>query len=216
MQLTGEPRRFLLVRDDFYPDPDAVRAIAQAMTYSEYWGRTGHMGDVAYLPRGIRRRFENILGMRITRWDDDPEGGNATFYKAFSSGGEKEIPAVHWDEPAGDVTAVVYLTPGLPPDCGTSLWQHRPTGLVHAPRAADARRLGTTVRALRARLDRESTRRDRWLEVDRAGYRYNRMVAYGSGMLHSASRHFGSSLADGRIYQTFRLGVDWSTSRIHT
>jgi Family of unknown function (DUF6445) len=206
--------RFLLVRDDFYPDPDAVRAIAQGMSYREYPGAVGHMSHSAYLPRGIRRRLERILGIAITRWDGADEG-NGIFYKAFSRGGQKEIPGVHYDEPADDITVVVYLTPGLPPECGTSLWQHRPTGLINAPRRADAVRLGTTLRKLRERLDRESERRDRWVEIDRAGYRYNRMVAYASGMLHSASRHFGSNLRDGRIYQTFRIGVDWSTCRIH-
>jgi hypothetical protein len=41
------------------------------------------------------------------------------------------------------------------------------------------------------------------------------MVAYPSGMLHSASRHYGSNLRDGRIYQTFRIGVDWSSCRLY-
>lgn len=209
------PRRFLLVRDDFYPDPDKVRAIAQGMTFREHPGVTGHMSDDVYQPRGLRRRLEHILGMRITRWDDDPEEGNGIFYKAFSVGGEKEKPAVHYDEPPEDVTVLVYLTPGLPETCGTSIWRHKATGIVNAPSAADARRMKTTLTALRARFERDARRRDRWIEIDRAGYRYNRMVAYASGMMHSATRHFGRNLADGRIYQTFRLGVDWRTCRIY-
>lgn len=39
------------------------------------------------------------------------------------------------------------------------------------------------------------------------------MVAYPLGVLHSASRHFGGSAADGRLYQTFRLGVEGRTFR---
>ncbi len=208
-------RRFLLVRDDFYSDPDAVRAIAQGMRYREHRGVTGHMSDEAYLPRGIRGRLERILGLKITRWDLDPEEGNGIFYKAFSVGGQKEIPAVHYDEPPEDVTVVIYLTPGLPAMCGTSMWQHKATGLINAPVSEDARRLKTTVYKLRDRLNREGEWRDRWAELDRAAYRYNRMVAYASGMLHSATRHFGSNLAGGRIYQTFRIGVDWKTHRIY-
>jgi len=121
---------------------------------------------------------------------------------------------VHYDDPNDDITVLIYLTPGLAPAYGTSLWQHKSTGLTRAPTQADARRLGMTLTRLRERLERDSENRRRWIEVDRAGHKYNRMVAYASGMLHSASRHFGSSLATGRLYQTFRLGVDWSSCRI--
>ena len=45
------------------------------------------------------------------------------------------------------------------------------------------------------------------------GYARNRMVAYPSGCFHSATRHFGGSNADRRLYQTFRVGVDWASFR---
>jgi Family of unknown function (DUF6445) len=212
----GHFRRFLLVRDDFYPDPEAVRRIAQSMTYREDDEITGYMTDQVYQPPGTRRRLERILGIAITRWDEDPDEGNGMFYGGFSGGSHKEVPGVHYDEPEDDITIVVYLTPGLPPECGTSLWQHKATGIASAPRRADARRLKTSLTKLRARLERDSTRRDRWTELDRAGYRYNRLVAYASGMFHSASRHYGANLRSGRLYQAFRVGVDWSTCRIYS
>ncbi len=211
-----ELQRFLLVRDNFYDDPDAVRSIAQSMRYAEVEGITGHMTADAYHPRGTRRRLEQILGVKITRWDQDGDGGNGIFYLAFAGGERKEVPGVHYDEPEDDITILIYLTPGLPPGCGTSLWQHKATGIVNAPRPADARRLNTTLTKLRDRLERDSERKECWVEIDRAGYRYNRMVAYSSGMLHSASRHFGTGMNSGRIFQAFRIGVDWSTSRIYT
>jgi hypothetical protein len=208
-------RRFLLVRDDFYSDPDEVRRLAQSMKYEETGDVTGFMTSEVYHPPGVRRRLERMLGIKITRWDDDPEEGNGIFYQAFSRGEQKETPGVHYDEPCDDITVLIYLTPGLPADCGTSLWQHRATGLVNAPTQRDARRLKMTLTALRERLEIDSERRQRWIEIDRAGYRFNRMVAYSSGMLHSASRHYGSSLRDGRIYQTYRIGVDWSSCRLY-
>jgi hypothetical protein len=207
--------RFLLVRDNFYRDPDAVRKIAQSMPYREREDITGFMTDDVYQPRGIRRRLERILAVKITRWDEDPDEGNGTFYGGFSVGKHKETPGVHYDEPEDDITVLIYLTPGLPPVCGTSIWQHKATGIANAPTRADARRLNTTLTKLRERLERDSERRDRWIEIDRAGYRYNRMVAYASGMFHSASRHFGADLGGGRLYQTYRIGVAWRSSRIY-
>jgi len=208
-------RRFLLVRDDFYPDPDEVRRIARAMKYELVEGITGYMTSDVYHPRGVRERLERVLGVKITRWDDDPEDGNGIFYQAFSRGSQKEVPGVHSDEPYEDITVLIYLTPGLPADCGTSLWQHRATGLLNAPTQRDARRLKTTLTALRNRLERDSENRQKWIEIDRAGYRFNRMVAYASGMLHSATRHYGASLGDGRIYQTYRIGVYWKSCRLY-
>lgn len=80
--------------------------------------------------------------------------------------------------------------------------------------AADARRLNMKTSILRNQLERESKKHRKWIEVDRIGYRYNRMVAYPSGVFHSATNHYGGSLADGRLYQTFRVGVNWDTFRI--
>jgi hypothetical protein len=208
-------RRFLLVRDDFYSDPEDVRHIAQSMKFEETGDITGFMTSEVYHPAGVRQRLERVLGVKITRWDQDPDRGNGIFYQAFSRGSQKETPGVHSDEPYEDITVLIYLTPGLPIDCGTSLWQHRATGLVNAPTQRDARRLKTTLTKLRDRLEVDSEKRQKWIEIDRAGYRFNRMVAYASGMLHSASRHYGSNLRDGRIYQTFRIGVDWSSCRLY-
>jgi hypothetical protein len=67
-----------------------------------------------------------------------------------------------------------------------------------APEAAAGR--------LRALLERDARRRERWIETDRIGYQCNRMVAYPSGCLHSATRHFGGGNDHGRLYQTFRVG----------
>jgi len=146
----------------------------------------------------------------------DAEEGNGIFYHGFSRGKRKETPGVHADEPYDDVTVLIYLTPGLPPAFGTSLWQHEGTGLIAAPTQADVCRLGTTLTKLRETFERDSERRERWIEIDRVGYKYNRMLAYPSGMMRSASRHFGSNLRTGRLYQTFRIGIDWSTLHVYS
>ena len=205
--------RFVVAYDGFYEDPRAVHRAALAATYHEPEDATGWRSDSVYHEPGVRRRLERLLGLRITRWDTDPEEGNGVFYLGFRSGRKKEEPAVHYDHPSDDVTCVVYLTPGLPADCGTSLWLHRATALAEAPTRADARRLGRTRTELIDHLERDSLRRERWIETDRIGYRANRIVAYPSGMMHSATRHHGAGRGHGRIYQTFRVGVDWSSLR---
>lgn len=204
-------KRFVLINDDFYSNPQGVYRAALEAEYHEHEHVTGLRSTTVYHEPGIRARLQRILGLRITRWDTDPALENGVFYMGLSEGKKKETPGVHFDLPFDDITVVVYLTPGLPVDSGTSHWMHKATGLTDPPTARDARRLGRGIRELRELLERDTKHRDRWVEVDRIGYRTNRMVAYASGMLHSATRHYGSSLADGRVYQTFRIGVDWTT-----
>jgi len=207
--------RFLLVKDNFYQNPEKVLEAARTADYYEPEHVTGFRSKTVYHEPGIKRKLEKILGIRITRWDTDPLEENGVFYQGFSKGKRREIPGVHSDEPYNDITVLIYLTPGLPADCGTSLWQHRATGLVNPATPQDARRLGLKWQELRDLLEKENKDRSQWIEMDRAGNVFNRMVAYPSGVFHSASKHFGSSVANGRLYQTFRIGVDWNTFRMN-
>ncbi|HEX9945538.1 MAG TPA: DUF6445 family protein [Thermoanaerobaculia bacterium] len=204
-------RRFLLAVDNFYPDPDRVREQALRMEYVQPESLVGWRTRPLFV-RGVKERIERTLRLPITTWPDDPDDaelGNGSFFFGLSTGRLAERVGVHFDTPSEMVTMLVYLTPGAPYDAGTSLWQHRPTGLLAKPRPADARRLGTTVEELEDRIDRDSRNPRRWREIDRVGNVYNRATFYRSGMLHSATRHFGSNVQNGRIYQTFRFGVDW-------
>ncbi|MBK7761756.1 MAG: hypothetical protein IPI46_00080 [Bacteroidetes bacterium] len=207
--------RFLLVKDNFYSHPEKVVKAAKEAEFYEPEHVTGFRSKNVYHEPGVKSKLESILGIKITRWDIDPLEENGVFYQGFSKGKRKEVPGVHSDEPYNDITILIYLTPGLPIDCGTSLWMHKATGLCNPATPQDARRLKIKFSELQNQLEEDSKKRDSWIEIDRVGNRFNRMVAYPSGALHSASKHFGSDMANGRIYQTFRIGVDWSTFRMN-
>lgn len=207
-------KRFLLVKDNFYNNPLQVYQAAMQAEYFQPAHATGYRSKSVYHEKGIKQKLEKILGIKITRWDTDPEEENGVFYQGFSGGNRKEIPGVHSDEPYNDITVVVYLTPQLPFDCGTSLWMHRQSGLCNPAMPADARRLKLKLSSLRHQLELESKQRSKWLELDRVGYLFNRMVAYPSGVFHSATRHYGSTNANGRLYQTFRVGVNWNSFKM--
>lgn len=210
---TSQHPHFLFSLDDFYDDIGQVHRAAREATYHQMEHVTGWRSTTVYHEPGVKKKLERLLGVKITRWDTDPDAENGVFYQGFSQGAKAETPGVHADWPYDDITALIYLTPGLPIDCGTSLWQHKQTGVSDSPTARDARRLKMPLADLRKRLDEDAYDRSRWVEVARVGYQCNRLVAYPSGCLHSATRHHGASNADGRLYQTFRVGVDWSTFR---
>ncbi|MCC6369616.1 MAG: hypothetical protein IT236_01285 [Bacteroidia bacterium] len=207
-------KRFLLVKDNFYNQPETVYKAAMQAEYYEPEHATGFRSKEVYHEQGVKQKLEKILGIKITRWDTDPLEENGVFYQGFADGNRKEVPGVHSDEPYNDMTIVVYLTPNLPFDCGTSLWQHKQSGLFDPAMPADARRLKMKLSDLRQQLEKESMQREKWNEVDRVGYRFNRMVAYPSGVFHSATRHYGQDNTNGRLYQTFRVGVDWNSFKL--
>jgi hypothetical protein len=206
--------RFVIVKDNFYEKPLEVYREAKEAEYHEPEFYTGLRSLNVYHERGVKRKLEKLLGIKITRWDTDPAEENGVFYCGYSKGKHREVPGVHSDLPHDDITVLIYLTPGLPIDCGTSLWMHSQTGLTDAPTSNDARRLNTKLSILNNRFEKDSKQRSKWTEIDRIGYRFNRMVAYPSGALHSATKHYGGNIADGRLYQTFRIGVDWGSFRM--
>ena len=206
--------RFLIVKDNFYADPKEVYETALQADFYEPEHVTGYRSRTVYHPKGIKAKLEKILGIKITRWDTDPLEENGVFYQGLSKGKKKELPGVHSDEPYNDITVIVYLTPDIPLDCGTSLWMHKQTGIINPATPADARRLKVKFQDFKNQLEDESRDRSKWIEIDRIGYRNNRMVAYPSGIFHSATNHYGGTLTNGRIYQTFRIGVDWNSFRM--
>lgn len=207
-------KRFVLVKDNFYDDIEKVILAAKTANYFEPEDVTGYRSSTVYHEAGVKQKLERILGLKITRWDTDPKEENGVFYQGFSKGKKKEIPGVHSDWPHNDITVLIYLSANLPVDCGTSLWMHKATKLTDPPTPQDARRLKIKHKDLVEMFEKESTIRSKWIEIDRIGNKLNRMVAYPSGALHSASKHYGSSIANGRLYQTFRIGVDWNSMKM--
>lgn len=209
-------QRFLLVKDNFYSDIDFVYQKALNASYFQPEDVTGERSTTVFHPKGIKQKLEKILGIKITRWDTDPAEENGVFYHGLSKGKKKEIPGVHSDEPYNDITVLIYLTPDLPFDCGTTLWMHKQTKLTDPVTLSDAKKLKRKWSEIRDQLERETRQRSKWMAMDQVAYRQNRMVAYPSGAFHSATNHYGGTIQTGRLYQTFRIGVDWNTFRMNT
>lgn len=203
--------RFIMVVDNFYPDPGMLRRRALSMPYTEPEHLTGWRTR-AYQPQGIKERIEKKFRLSIPYWEEDLdaiESCNGVFFSSFSAGTHAERIGVHYDWPVAWVMFLIYLTPNAPYEAGTSIWQHRATGLTGKPTAKDARRLGIPLAEMEQILKRDLHRRKRWIEIDRIGNVYNRAVMFPGGMLHSASRHFGSNLKNGRIYQSFHFPIEF-------
>ena len=164
----------------------------------------------AWQPRGIRSLIESTFRIQIEYWEHDltaVEACNGVFFSAFSKGRRAEAVGVHYDEPPSWVMLLVYLTPNAPYDAGTSLWQHRETGLIAKPTKRYAEQLGIGIKELEVLLLNDSLKRKCWREIDRVGNVYNRAVMFPGGFFHSATRHFGNNRVNGRLYQSFHFPI---------
>lgn len=178
--------------DDFYEDPDAVRDFALSQDYMQGGIGRGFIGsrtNEQFLFDGLKERFEEIMGKKITKWED--YGMNGRFQ--FSFAGEPLV--YHCDSQKWG--AMIYLTPNAPYSCGTTLYAHKKNGArTYYDEGWDE-----------AWKDKEG---DPHLDgthfepVDVLGNDYNRLVIFDASAIHSASQYFGHYDAkNARLWQMF-------------
>ncbi len=177
------PFQELIVIENFYPNPDSVRADALAAQY-EVRGNFPGIRSQPFIYDGIKAKFEAIIGRPITYW---PDGG---YNGAFQWVTADKKSWIHRD--LTDWSAIIFLTPNAPIDGGTKLFIHKETGISY--RSTDE---------MEAVLNKDSAREEAWHQVDRVGNIYNRCVLFRGKRSHISDRYFGSCLEDGRLFQTF-------------
>lgn len=176
------------VVDNFYENPEQIRDFAKRQEYIDGGLGRGFIGKRTkdqFLFPGIKETFESIMGKRITKWEE--YGMNGRFQ--LNIAGEPVV--YHCDDQ--NYAAMIYLTPDAPPECGTSTFRHRKTGLRHnsEPNITSAFNYKTFL---------DKTPYD---TVDKFGNVYNRLVIFDAGSIHGASEYFGSDFEDGRLWHMF-------------
>ncbi|MGW2631512.1 DUF6445 family protein [Streptomyces chattanoogensis] len=196
-------RRTIVVVDDFYADPDAVRSAALRMEFSSAgrYNYPGWQSAKAFSTDAIRERFQSLTGERVTV---DPD--------RFTWGGFRLITAetgdftkVHSDT-AVDWAAMVYLTPDCDASAGTGFFQHRETGFEGPPSDEQARKLGyADANAFEEKVARrDMADLDAWRVVSSVSPRYNRLVLFrGCELYHAPLKGQGSTPQSARLTHNF-------------
>jgi len=175
----------IYIIDDFLDDPYKSRDYALKLDYpltGIYPGyRTmsppAEFGDVN-LPK-----FEEILGSKILQWPKKEwrKGtSNTQFHVAFN----KAWRAIHWD--VGEWSCVLYLSPHLGPEFGTTIWQNINTGAY----------------SYKQHLHRHDELGDesQWRPFKVIENKFNRLAMYPSHYYHS-----GTTSGNGATMETARL-----------
>ena len=202
-------RTAIFVIDNFYSNPRTLIKKAKSLKFSEPEDLVGWRTNKGLLPENIIDLIYSKSGL-VVKSMQMPQGtpyDNGTIFLSLSSGAKKERPGIHWDLPLNEMLCLVYLSEGIPSECGTSFYQHRKTGLENAPTTKDAKRLKQSKSQLESIIQRDRYINKRFIETERIGYKFNRALIFPSRRLHAASQHFGKNIESGRIFQVFSFKV---------
>jgi Family of unknown function (DUF6445) len=210
------PRQSLIVVDDFYEDPDAIRALALSLEYyrkpgATYPGREAVARDRDWSPERARLRsyLTDPVDGPCPKKVPFPQG---KFRQAMRQDETDRIDGVHED--VQPWSAVVYLS--LPGDCAgqpsVGFYRHRETGATELTPEWEREVFGHLLEL----PDEEFTplywayMRDlsHWQEVQRIENRYNRALLLQAQCFHASLGIFGDTPVSCRLTQHFEYYSD--------
>lgn len=183
-----------LIFDNFYQDPDALRAYALGRDFNV----KGNYPGMRTAPEGDQQReylknfFEkNIIKQKITEWGSE-------YNTSFQYTTEEARTWVHHDSTTG-WAGVLYLTPNAPIESGTGIYRHRESG----------RYLFDPNEETDYAEEEDCTNLEKWELMDSCANIYNRLFVYDANLYHrSILPGFGKGKEDGRLFQTFFFNTE--------
>jgi len=176
----------IFVVDNFYENPYDVREHALQMEFMDDldWYKGRRTKKQTIFPN-TKEKFEKIIGQKITNWSEE-----YGMCGVFQSCNAEDALVYHYDEQQW--AGMVYLTPGAPYQCGTSLWAHKDTGIRHTSQGAEE-----------VAFEGGFYDKSKFDLVDKVGNVFNRLVIFNGKCIHSASEYFGQSIEDSRLFHMF-------------
>ena len=177
--------------DNFYENPDEIRKFALDQEYIEGGIGRGFIGDRTsqqFLFPGLKERFEDIMGKKITKWEE--HGMNGRFQYCWSG----QPLVYHCDDQKWG--GMLYLTPNAPYQCGTTLYANKKT----RARTYFDEGWNSAWENVPGDCHLDGTHFE---PVDVMGNVYNRLVIFDASCIHSASEYFGTVKENCRLWQMF-------------
>jgi hypothetical protein len=176
----------IFVVDDFYKDPYAIRDFALSQEYYRdlnYF--KGQRSKSRYIDDNIKLRFEEIIGQKITVWEEHLMNG------VFNVCSAEEPLVYHCDNQT--YAGIIYLNIDPPYESGTSLLANKKSGARHVNQISNFAECFSGGFYDKTKFD----------VVDNIGNIFNRLIIFDSRSIHAASAYFGQKLHDGRLTHLF-------------
>ncbi len=193
--ITNKDFKDLIVVENFYEDPDAVRHFA--LKNLDFNGKDSHRGYATspWTLHGTKEKFEYYLDKKIVDWYD-PGYRNGEFQYILG-----QDPIVHHvDE--NSYAGIIYLTPDAPVQTGTSFYKSKITNRGRYDHDPNESEEYTKV------FNENFYNRYMFEEIDRVGNVYNRLVIWDSYKIHAATEHFGTTPENSRLFHIFFFDVE--------
>jgi hypothetical protein len=198
----------ILAVDNFFDDPDQIRAIALAQEYGEDLRfYKGFRSTQRFLWPHLREELGRLLGTPVTNWLGHP--ANGVFQQT------SHLDPLVWHHDTQSYAAAVYLTPDAPPSSGTSFWRDCVYGCRRRPdHQLERKRLGgdqAVSAASSVVYDEYNVEHgDNWELIESIAGLYNRLVIWDAALFHSATTydHFSAGgTAPTRLVQLFFFDI---------
>lgn len=188
--ISKNPKTTMIVCENFYEDPHAVREYALSLEYEESDYHRGKRTAAPHIFSGTKEKFEQLLGKKITNWSET-YGMCGRFQYCTAE------DALVYHSDVQQWAAVVYLTPDAPYETGTSLLAHKKTRARHCtdPNVSQA-----WQETAPTGLYLDGTP---WDEIDKVANVFNRLIIWDGHCPHSASKYFGFTKETSRLFQIF-------------
>ena len=191
----------LIVVDDFYTDPLAIRRKALGDDYPPVTGQRtfpGRNSARPFLPPQLDRIVSTVVGEAVVNCTR-PRSFHGCF--RITLAGEESRYLVHVDPSFLYWVGVAYLS--LPEDCrgGTSFYRHKALASDRTPLSQDEL-APHGVADVAALLQRDGRDPACWERVMTVPMRFNRLILYRPWLWHSAEPGFGDRPDNARLIQT--------------
>lgn len=181
----------LIITDNFYQDPDAIRAYALSQPF-EVKGNYPGARTKPWLPDDLKNSIQFIVqnaGGRVTDWHE-----HSGYTGAFQLCTAQDRTWIHADS-YNVWAAVCYLTPNAPLSSGTALYRFKETGAEFRTSNTDPHPPGYDY--------------TKWDMTDYVANKYNRIVMYRGNLFHASLDYFGDNYQNGRLFQTFFFDTEY-------
>lgn len=183
--INRQPNKTVWVVDNFYSDPYAVREYALKQDFKpeiEYFKGSRSL-DQYFVP-GTKEAFERIMGIKIREWESHGMCGRFQYCTA-------QDPLVYHND-GQTWAAMIYLNPDAPYCTGTSLYASKNGARrTSDPQYSDEVYAGGFYDETKFEL------------VDSIGNVFNRLFIFDAQNIHAASKYFGQTKEDSRLFHIF-------------
>ena len=193
----------LIVIDEFYENPDAVRNLALQAEYQDVvqLNYPGFQSRYSYSSDSIVHSFAKLIGKELSV--DPAKLTFAKFRIMLESTGSRL--KVHLDGES-DWTGLIFLNPDSSCQGGTAFYRHKSTGLEGHPSNELALKNGfsSSDEFEKSIVEPDTLNPDAWEVTMFVGMRFNRLLLFkGNELFHCHTKSFGTTRENGRLTQNF-------------